>query len=158
MRASCGSPVVLPRWAVFYQSGLSMQLSASGCVQLIENSGFRNGRIMTDQDKKPSVLTPVPLRDLVEFQQGSVVSNTLVKKEKGTVTLFAFDVGEGLSEHTAPFDALVQVVDGEADVSVGIEKHRVSKGEVLLLPADIPHAVHATERFKMLLTMIRLVC
>ena len=83
------------------------------------------------------------------------MSNTLVKKEKGTVTLFAFDAGEGLSEHTAPFDALVQVVDGEADVSVGAEKHQVSKGEVLLLPADIPHAVQATQRFKMLLTMIR---
>ena len=110
---------------------------------------------MTDQANKPSVLTPVSLNDLVEYQQGSVVSNTLVKKEKGTVTLFAFDAGEGLSEHTAPFDALVQIVDGEADVSVGSEKHRVSSGEVLLLPADIPHAVQATKRFKMLLTMIR---
>ncbi len=110
---------------------------------------------MTDQDKKPSVLTPVSLNDLVEYQDGSVVSNTLVKKEKGTVTLFAFDAGEGLSEHTAPFDALVQVVDGEADVSVGTEKHCVSHGEVLLLPADIPHSVQATKRFKMLLTMIR---
>lgn len=110
---------------------------------------------MTDQDKKQSVLTPVSLNDLVDYQQGSVVSNTLVKKEKGTVTLFAFDAGEGLSEHTAPFDALVQIVDGEADVSVGAEKHRVTSGEVLLLPADIPHAVQATKRFKMLLTMIR---
>ena len=110
---------------------------------------------MTDQDKKQSVLTPVSLNDLVDYQQGSVVSNTLVKKEKGTVTLFAFDAGEGLSEHTAPFDALVQIVDGEADVSVGSEKHSVSSGEVLLLPADIPHAVQATKRFKMLLTMIR---
>ena len=110
---------------------------------------------MTDQANKPSVLTPISLNDLVEYHEGSVVSNTLVKKEKGTVTLFAFDAGEGLSEHTAPFDALVQIVDGEADVSVGSEKHRVSSGEVLLLPADIPHAVQATKRFKMLLTMIR---
>lgn len=110
---------------------------------------------MADQGKKTSVLTPASLNNLVEYQQGSIVSNTLVKKEKGTVTLFAFDTGEGLSEHTAPFDALVQVVDGEADVSVGAETHRVSSGEVLLLPADIPHAVQATKRFKMLLTMIR---
>ncbi len=97
---------------------------------------------MTAQDNKPTVLTPVSLNDLVDYQEGSVVSNTLVKKEKGTVTLFAFD-------------ALVQVVDGEADVSVGDEKYRVASGEVLLLPADIPHAVQANKRFKMLLTMIR---
>jgi len=110
---------------------------------------------MTQKHKKQSLLEPVPLTDLVEYQQGAVVSNTLVKKEKGTVTLFAFDAGEGLSEHTAPFDALVQVVDGEAHVTVGSEEHRVSNGEVLLLPADIPHSVQATRRFKMLLTMIR---
>jgi quercetin dioxygenase-like cupin family protein len=110
---------------------------------------------MTYPNEKQAVLTPVPLTGLVDYQQGSVVSNTLVKKEKGTVTLFAFDAGEGLSEHTAPFDALVQVVDGEADVTVGTKKHRVSTGEVILLPADIPHSVHANTRFKMLLTMIR---
>ncbi len=110
---------------------------------------------MADQDKKASVLTPVSLDSLVDYQEESVVSNTLVKKEKGTVTLFAFDAGEGLSEHTAPFDALVQVVDGTAEVSVGTEKHSVSSGEVILLPADIPHAIQATERFKMLLIMIR---
>jgi quercetin dioxygenase-like cupin family protein len=110
---------------------------------------------MADQDKKASVLTPVTLNGLVDYQQGSVVSNTLLKKEKGTVTLFAFDAGEGLSEHTAPFDALVQVVDGEADISVGEETHRVTHGEVLLLPAGIPHAVQAAAKFKMLLTMIR---
>ena len=110
---------------------------------------------MAESDNKPSVLTPASLNDLVEYQAGSVVSNTLVKKEKGTVTLFAFDEGEGLSEHTAPFDALVQVVDGEADISVGEETHRVSGGEVLLLPAGIPHSVQANAKFKMLLIMIR---
>ena len=110
---------------------------------------------MAAQDNKPSVLTPISLSDLVDYQQGSVVSNTLVKKEKGTVTMFAFDEGEGLSEHTAPFDALVQIVDGEADVSVGDATHRVGPGEVLLLPADIPHSVQARAQFKMLLTMIR---
>ena len=110
---------------------------------------------MAAQENKPSVLTPISLCDLVDYQQGSVVSNTLVKKEKGTVTMFAFDEGEGLSEHTAPFDALVQIVDGEADVSVGDATHRVGPGEVLLLPADIPHSVQARAQFKMLLTMIR---
>ena len=110
---------------------------------------------MANDKKKASILTPVSLIDQVEYQQGSVVSNTLVKKEKGTVTLFAFDRGEGLSEHTAPFDALVQVVDGEADITVGDQTHRVSHGEVMLLPADIPHSVQACEQFKMLLTMIR---
>jgi quercetin dioxygenase-like cupin family protein len=110
---------------------------------------------MTREDKKASVLTPVSLKNLVDYQQGSVVSNTLVKKEKGTVTLFAFDQGEGLSEHTAPFDALVQVVDGEADITVGKETHSMSHGEVLLLPAGIPHSVQARAKFKMLLTMIR---
>lgn len=111
--------------------------------------------VMTNEGKKASILTPAALKDLVDYQQGSVVSNTLVKKERGTVTLFAFDEGEGLSEHTAPFDALVQVVDGDADITVGEETHSVSHGEVLLLPADIPHSVQARAKFKMLLTMIR---
>ena len=96
---------------------------------------------MTNDDKTNPVLLPSSLNALVEYQPGSVVSNTLVKKEKGTVTLFAFDEGEGLSEHTAPFDALVQIVDGEADITVGEVTHEVSLGEVLLLPAGIPHSV-----------------
>lgn len=110
---------------------------------------------MADDANKPSILTPVSLNDLVDYQNGSVVSNTLVKKEKGTVTLFAFDQGEGLSEHTAPFDALVQVVDGEAEIGVGEEKHSVTSGQVLLLPANIPHSVQAKTKFKMLLIMVR---
>ena len=110
---------------------------------------------MPEESRKSTILQPASVFDLVEYQRGSVVSNTLVKKEKGTVTLFAFDEGEGLSEHTAPFDALVQVVDGEAEVSVGDETFRVSPGQLLLLPADVPHAVHAPVKFKMLLTMIR---
>ena len=110
---------------------------------------------MAKGNRESTILQPASLLDLAEYQQGSVVSNTLVKKEKGTVTLFAFDEGEGLSEHTAPFDALVHVVDGEAEVSVGDETFRVSPGQLLLLPADVPHAVHAPVKFKMLLTMIR---
>ena len=110
---------------------------------------------MADDASKPSILSPISLNDLVEYQTGSVVSNTLVKKEKGTVTLFAFDQGEGLSEHTAPFDALVQVVDGEAEIGVGDETHTVAKENVLLLPAGVPHSVQAKTKFKMLLIMIR---
>ena len=95
------------------------------------------------------------LTNLVEYQAGTVVSKTLVKRKTGTVTLFAFDKGEGLSEHTAPFDALVFVADGLAEIAVSGQAQRVSTGEVLLLPADEPHAVKALDRFKMLLIMIR---
>jgi quercetin dioxygenase-like cupin family protein len=93
--------------------------------------------------------------DLVQYQPGTVVSRTLVTKPKGTVTLFAFDDGEGLSEHTAPFDALVFVLDGETDITVAGEAERVRAGEMLLLPAGKPHALKAVTRFKMLLVMIR---
>ena len=93
--------------------------------------------------------------DLVDYQEGSIVSKMVLKKEKGTVTAFAFDAGEGLSEHTAPFDALVYVVDGEAEVTVSGTARRVKRGEMILLPAGEPHALTAIERFKMLLTMIR---
>ena len=95
------------------------------------------------------------LSTLVEYQPGSVVSRTILKKEKGTLTLFAFDAGESLSEHTAPFYALVYIVDGVASVSIEKKSYQLSAGEALILPANRPHAVKATQRFKMLLTMIR---
>ncbi len=95
------------------------------------------------------------LVDLVQYQTGTVVSRTLVKKPTGTVTVFAFDVNEGLSEHTAPFDALVFVVDGEAEITIAGTPYRVHAGEMLRLPANQPHALRAVERFKMVLTMIR---
>lgn len=97
----------------------------------------------------------VALADLVEYQTGAVVSRTVVKKPAGTVTLFAFDTGESLSEHTAPFDALACVIDGEAEISVSGTPHRVRTGELLHLPAQQPHGVCATQRFKMMLIMIR---
>lgn len=95
------------------------------------------------------------LVESIEYQKGAVVSRTLLKKKAGSVTLFAFDQGEGLSEHTTPFDALVQVLDGRADITIGGEEHEVGAGEAILMPADIPHALKANSRFKMLLTMIR---
>ena len=97
----------------------------------------------------------VVLAGLVGTQPAAVVSRTLVKKATGTITLFAFDQGQALSEHTAPFEALVQVLDGEAEISIGGAPHRVKGGEAILLPAGIPHAVNAVGPFKMLLTMIR---
>jgi quercetin dioxygenase-like cupin family protein len=95
------------------------------------------------------------LVDLLQYQDASVVSRVLLKNQGGTVTMFAFDASEGLSEHTAPFDALVLVTDGEADIEIAGESFRVSQGKTIVLPANRPHAVRAATRFKMLLIMIR---
>ena len=97
----------------------------------------------------------VGLADLIDYQEGSVVSRTIVDKPAGTVTLFAFDAGQGLSEHTAPFDALVYNLEGEVEVTISGKAVLVKKGEILVMPANKPHALKATKRFKMLLTMIR---
>lgn len=93
--------------------------------------------------------------ELITYQDGAVVSREIVKKPSGNVTIFSFDQGEGLSEHTAPFDALVQVVDGEAEIIISGQPHRVGCGEMILMPAGQPHALKAPQRFKMILTMIR---
>lgn len=93
--------------------------------------------------------------EIVQYQPGAVVSRALVKKGAGTVTVFAFDAGEALSEHTAPYEALVLVVDGHAEVTIGGVPHRVGGGQLLVLPAGEPHALRAVEAFKMLLIMIR---
>ncbi len=98
---------------------------------------------------------PSRMADLVAYQEDAVVSRTILKKATGTVTVFAFDRGQSLSEHTAPFEALVQVLDGEAEITIGGVPSRVAAGEMILLPAGVPHAVRALERFKMALTMIR---
>jgi quercetin dioxygenase-like cupin family protein len=107
---------------------------------------------------KPTGMEPAKALDLnrlVTYQEGSVVSRTLAKTNGGTVTLFAFDKGQALSEHTAPFDALVQVVEGRVELTIGGEKVPAIAGEAVLMPADVPHAVTAVERFKMLLVMVR---
>jgi len=95
------------------------------------------------------------LNDLVDYQEGSVVSKEVIKKDKGTVTLFAFDKGQGLSEHTAPFDALVYVFDGKAEIIISGTPHHLKVGEIIIMPANQPHALKAAERFKMMLVMIR---
>jgi len=95
------------------------------------------------------------LKGMVEYRDGSVVSKEIIKKESGTVTLFAFDKGQGLSEHTAPFDALVNVLDGQAQVRISGEPYIVKEGELIIMPANRPHSVQAIERFKMLLVLIK---
>ena len=110
---------------------------------------------MPTKPKGLPVAQPARTAGFVNYQAGAVVSRELVRKPAGSVTLFAFDEGQGLSEHTAPFDALVQVLAGEAEISVAGKPHRVPAGEMILLPAGRPHALLAVTRFKMLLTMIR---
>ena len=96
------------------------------------------------------------LTDMVNYQEGAVVSRTLMKRTTGTITLFAFDEGQGLSEHTTPFDAVAQVLEGEAEISISGKPLLTTAGEAVLMPANQPHALKAVSRFKMLLTMIRL--
>ena len=95
------------------------------------------------------------LVNLVSYQENAVVSRTIMDKDAGTVTLFAFDAGEGLSEHTAPYDAMVAVLDGEAEVKIAGEPFLLMEGDTIIMPADVPHALRAVERFKMLLVMIK---
>jgi quercetin dioxygenase-like cupin family protein len=110
---------------------------------------------MAEQAGRNLVGAVMPLAELVSYQAGSVVSRTIIDKPVGTVTLFAFEAGEGLSEHTAPYDALVYVLDGAAEITIAGAAHQVAAGEMLILPAGRPHALRARERFKMLLVMVR---
>ncbi|MBW2249261.1 MAG: cupin domain-containing protein [Deltaproteobacteria bacterium] len=98
---------------------------------------------------------PFNLSGHVSYSDGSVVSKTLLKKEIGNITLFSFDTGQGLSEHTAPFDAVVYILDGQAKITIGGNAQTVMAGEMLIMPANVSHSLHATKRFKMLLIMIR---
>lgn len=95
------------------------------------------------------------LAELLDYQEGAIVSRTLVNKESVTITVFSFDAGQALSEHTAPHNAILQVIDGNASVTIEDETYEMTMGETIVLPADIPHAVHAPENFKMFLTMVR---
>lgn len=104
---------------------------------------------------KSIVAQAAKLSELVNYQDGSIVSKEIIKSEKGTVTLFAFDKGQGLSEHTAPFDALVYNFDGKAEVIIEGKPHLLGVGEIIIMPANKPHALKAIERFKMLLVMVR---
>ena len=111
---------------------------------------------MTSKNDGSADLTGVASQsDVVRYQTGAVVSRTLVKGSGGSVTAFAFDAGEGLSEHTAPFEALVWMIEGEAEISISGAPHRLQAGQLLKLPARLPHAVKAISRFQMLLVMIK---
>lgn len=98
---------------------------------------------------------PAGLAALVSYQKGAVVSKEVARKKTGTITVFAFDKDQGLSEHTAPFDAFVQVLDGRAEIRIGGKPHDVAAGEFIVMPAGIPHALQAVEKFKMLLVLIK---
>jgi len=115
---------------------------------------------MNEDKKRASVLDvclgkPECLEKLVEYATDSIVSKTILDKSAGTLTLFAFDKGQKLSEHTAPYDAVVQVLDGQATVTIGGKEKNVQAGELIIMPANVPHAVTAAKRFKMFLIMIR---
>ena len=97
----------------------------------------------------------IELASFIEYLDNSVLSKTLVDKNAGTITLFSFDAGQGLSEHTAPYDAVVQIIDGEAEIIIGGTASRVTTGQMIIMPAEIPHELRAIKQFKMLLTMIR---
>jgi quercetin dioxygenase-like cupin family protein len=109
---------------------------------------------MATPSEMPPAAPALPL-GLAAYQEGSVVSRTLLKRAGGTITFFAFDEGQALSEHTTPFDAVAHVLEGNADITIAATPLRVSTGEMVLMPANQPHAINARTRFKMLLTMIR---
>jgi quercetin dioxygenase-like cupin family protein len=101
------------------------------------------------------MVEPITLKDYIEYSPDSVVSKTLKQNLAGTITLFAFDAGQGLSEHSAPLDAVVQVIDGEGHFIIGGEDHNLTEGQLIIMPANVPHAVRAEQKFKMLLLMLR---
>ena len=110
---------------------------------------------MADEKGKVPAGEALDLTGMVAYAPGSVVSRTIAENEAGTLTLFAFDAGQGLSEHSASFDAVVQVLDGEAELMIGGKIVRAAAGQLVIMPADVPHSVKAPQRFKMLLTMLR---
>ncbi|HIG97766.1 MAG TPA: cupin domain-containing protein [Candidatus Aenigmarchaeota archaeon] len=95
------------------------------------------------------------IKEMIAYQTGSVVSKEVLRKKAGTITLFAFDKGQGLSEHTAPFDAVVYAVEGEATITINGKSHELKEGEMIIMPANKAHAVNAVTKFKMMLTMMR---
>jgi len=101
------------------------------------------------------MVEPIILKTHIEYSSGSVVSKALKQNPAGSITLFAFDAGQGLSEHSAPFDGVVQVIEGEGHIIIGGEEHVLKDGELIIMPANVPHAVKATQKFKMMLVMLR---
>lgn len=110
---------------------------------------------MSQKSSKDPMWSAKDPASLIDYQENSVVSRQIMGNESGTVTLFAFDYGQGLSEHTAPYDALVQVLDGKARITIGGIENNIGKGQAIIMPAGVPHELKAKARFKMLLVMIR---
>lgn len=110
---------------------------------------------MSDSQSENRGNQPVDLSEAIQYSPGSVVSKTIVKNNSGNITLFSFDIGQGLSEHSAPFEAFVQILDGSAEITIGGQKYIVNKGQYIVMPANIPHALQAAEKFKMMLVMIK---
>ena len=115
---------------------------------------------MTEKNNKTTILQPClaknkSLTELINYSDDSIVSKTILDKPSGTITLFAFDKDQKLSEHTAPYDAVVQIIDGSAHLKIANDQLNVSAGQIVIMPANVPHAVIAEQKFKMLLTMIR---
>lgn len=107
---------------------------------------------MSQKIEKATVLVP---NAVIDYADGGIVSKEFSHSQAGSITFFAFDAGQGLSEHSAPFDATIMVIDGEAEIKIDGVPHQVKAGEMIIMPANIPHAVHAAQKFKMILTMIR---
>ncbi len=105
-------------------------------------------------EKKNFYARPIKPDDLIQYQDGSIVSRMLIYEKAGTLSIFAFAAGQGLSEHTAPYDAIVQMLEGTANITVGEAEYLMNQGEMIILPATVPHSVHAVSDFKMMLTMI----
>jgi quercetin dioxygenase-like cupin family protein len=118
-------------------------------------NGSRNGEVGPDTALGKVLGKPALLKGLVSYEKDSVVSKTIVDTDSGTITLFSFDAYQGLSEHTAPYNAVIYIFDGEAEVKIGRESFAVKNGEMAVLPANVPHSLKAKGRFKMMLTMIR---
>ena len=112
---------------------------------------------MTQRPKDDVELTGrvIKLAEMVDYQNGSVVSRSIIDKKTGTCTLFAFDSGQGLSEHTAPYDAMVHILDGEAEITISGKPFHLNNGDIIIMPVDKPHALRAVKRFKMMLVMIK---
>ncbi len=110
---------------------------------------------MSEKPSATEVTGPFRPGEFVAYQDGSVLSKVLLKQKGGNVTLFAFDIGQELSEHTAPFDAMASILDGEAEITIAGKPFAVRAGEMIIMPANLPHALKATARFKMMLIMIR---
>ena len=142
-------------FGIWYSLFKKVQCGASGNETSLLKPFRMKGEHRMTKTQGARIGQALDLKNIISYQEGSVVSKTLIDRGIGTITLFSFDAGQGLSEHTAPFDAFVQIVDGEAEITISGETHTVKAGEIIIMPADKPHDLRANKRFTMLLVMIR---